>query len=201
MSTWTAVIVATQGRADFWKHARAEGVEPLQDPPELPELALIEVITGNDMDAPLELAKVLSTTLGTAAIGFVAQTGADTYDIRAYDQGECMRKLVYSRDDGGWLVADGIVQPWEPAFFFDGEARPGDAPDAHWPDMLDDGTSELEIARYEQARKARDATRVMKLLHPRSTAPLHRLCKFYRVDPNKPIARWEKPSFWSRLFG
>lgn len=200
MSTWTAVIVATQGRADFWKQAYAQGVEATTEAvrASVPELALIDVFGGNDLEAPLKLAELLSTTLGTAAIGFAAQTSADTYEIRAFDQGECMRRLAYARDDEGWIAAEGIVQPWEPAFFFDGPAEAGGA---HWPDMLRDDLKDEGVARYEAARKARDATKIMDLLGPRSTAPLRRICEFYRVDPSAPIARWEKPSFWSRLFG
>ena len=105
MGTWTAVIVATQGRADFWRAARAEGVEP--DTSAVPPLALIDVDARSDFESPILLAQTLSTVLSTAAIGFAAQTGSDAYEIRAFDHGECMRHLAYSRDDDGWLAADG----------------------------------------------------------------------------------------------
>ncbi len=196
MGTWTAVIVATQGRADFWRAARAEGVEP--DTSAVPPLALIDVDARSDFESPILLAQTLSTVLSTAAIGFAAQTGSDAYEIRAFDHGECMRHLAYSRDDDGWLAADGRTQPWERAFFFDG---PADGANGAWPDTLDEEISDADVARYEAARLAGDPSQVMDLVHPRSTAPLRRLCAFYGVDPDAPAGRWQKQSFFGKLFG
>jgi hypothetical protein len=196
MGCWTAVIVASQGRADFWKAAQAEGVEP--NTSAVTPLVLVDVDAGSDFEAPIRLAQTLSTVLRTAAIGFSAQTASDSYEIRAFDHGDCMRHLAYSRDDDGWLAAEGVVQPWEPAFFFDGPAA--DAKGT-WPDTLDEELSAADVARYEAARLARDASKVMDLLSPRSTTPLRRLCAFYGVDPDAPAARWAKPSFFDRLFG
>lgn len=195
MGCWTAVIVATQGRADFWKVARAEGVEPASSA--VTALVLIDVDAGSDFESPLLLAQTLSTVLSTAAIGFAAQTASDSYEIRSFDHGECMRRLEYSHDDG-WLAADGRAQPWEPAFFFDG---PADGANGAWPDTLDEEISDAAIARYEAARRAGDPSQVMDLLSPRSTTPLRRLCAFYGVDPDAPAARWAKPSFFTKLFG
>jgi hypothetical protein len=41
----------------------------------------------------------------------------------------------------------------------------------------------------------------MDLVSPRSTAPLRRLCAFYGVDPDAPAGRWQKRSFFGKLFG
>ena len=197
MGTWTAVIVDTQRRADFWKAVHAEGVEPVRT--DVPSLALVEVSCGADFDATFRLAESLSTMLGTAAIGFVAQSASDAYELRAYDRGSLARRLAYSRDDGGWIANEGIVQPWEPDFFFDGHAA---APQGEgFPDLIDDDLSDADLARYEEARRAREPARVMDLLNPRSLAPFHRLCAFYRIAPDAPAATWTKPSIWSRLFG
>jgi hypothetical protein len=201
VSTWTAVIVDTQGRKDFWDAVHAEGVEPMASRA-VPALALISVESGADFEAPLKLAESLSTVLPTTAIGFAAQTTSDAYEIRAYDRGECARRVAYSRDDGGWLAVEGIPQPWEPVFFFDGAApSAADAPGGHWPDTIDDDLSEFDVARYEAARRARDPSRVMDLLRLHSTAPLLRLCAFYGIAPDAPVATWSKPSLWSKLFG
>jgi hypothetical protein len=196
MGTWTAVIVDSQGRADFWKAAKAEGVE--SDTTAVTPLVLIDVDPGSDFESPILLAQTLSTVLRTAAIGFAAQTGSDAYEIRAFDHGECMRRLAFSRDDDGWLAVDGRVQPWEPAFFFDG---PADGASGTWPDTLDEELSDADVARYEAARLARDPSPVMDLVSPRSTAPLRRLCAFYGVDPDAPAGRWQKRSFFGKLFG
>lgn len=196
MGCWTAVIVATQGRKGFWKVAQAEGVEPTSSA--VPQLVLVDVDAGSDFEAPIRLAETLSTVLRTATIGFSAQTASDSYEIRAFDHGDCMRHLAYSRDDEGWLTAAGVPQPWEPAFFFDGPAA---GAKGTWPDTLDEELSDAAIARYEAARLAGDPSQVMDLLSPRSTAPLRRLCAFYGVDPDAPAARWAKPSFFTKLFG
>jgi hypothetical protein len=197
MGTWVGALVETQGRPDFWDGARTHGVRPLV--PAVPQVALINCEIGLDFQASIRLAEALSRDLATMALAFVAQTAADAYELQAFARGVPVRRLAYSRDDGGWLQVEGTPQPWERAFFFDDVSTAGD--DGQWPDMICDDLSEEDLARYEDARRAGDATRVMDLLHPSSMEPLLRVCAFFDVTPDSPAGEWKKRSVWSRLRG
>jgi hypothetical protein len=196
MSTWVGAIIETGGRADFWDLARKHGIEAATH--ETPTYVLLECDVGFDFQASVRLAEALSKDVGTIAIGFVVQTNADVHELHAFSSGAAVRRLAYSRDNDGWVQVEGTAQPWERAYFFD------DAVDEHggWPDMLDDETSERDLARYEAARRAGDASSVMDLMHPSSTAPMHRVCESFGVRPDRPSGRLKtKPSLLSRLFG
>lgn len=195
MSTWVGVIVETAGRADFWDVAGKHGVEATTR--DIAPHALIDC--GHAFAAASELAQALSKATGLAALGFVVQTAVDVHELYAFKSGTIVRRLGYSRDGDGWEIVEGAPQPWERAYFFD------DAPysfddEGPWPDMLWDDISEQDIARYEAARQAGDASAVLPLFHPSSTAPMQRACKYFGVEPAHPHARMRKRSFLSRLW-
>jgi hypothetical protein len=192
MATWTGAIVETG--PTLWDVARKYGVRStLQD---VPEYALINCDVGYSFHESVRLAKELSRELGTKAIGFVAQTTADVYEVEAFDRGEQMRRLAYSRDSGGWVDVIGAPQPWEPLYFWGESDTSSDA----WPDMLPEDSPDEVVARYEQARKANDPASVIDILHQHSLEPLYRLCKHLGVTPDCPTATWQRRSWWSRLF-
>lgn len=198
MSTWVGAIIETQGRRDFWDLARKQGVEPLST--EVPARVLIDFefsLTGGPEAAAVRTAQALSGELSSRCLAFAAQTCADVHELHAFERGACVRRLVYSRDEGGWLRAEGEVQPWERAYFFDEASTSADR--ETWPDMLRDEMSDEDVARYEAARRAGDASAVLDLLHPSSTRPLWRLCDSLGVPPDAPMGRWKRPGLWARL--
>lgn len=195
MATWLGVIVETRGRVDFWERAAAHDVRALRS--DVPAHALI-VCNHIDWEQPLRLAEVLSRETEGMAIGFAIQTASDVHVHHVYECGERVRQLDYSRDEDGWLVAEGPVQPWERHYFFDPDGSTTD-PNAPWPDMLDDELTDEEIARYEAARASGDPSNVMELLNPSSTFPMARVCEFFGVKPDEPAGEWNRRSFWSRL--
>jgi hypothetical protein len=150
-------------------------------------------------EAAFELAKTLSVSLETRAVGFGVQTNADVHVIETYERGQKVRSLSFSRDEGGWVEVVGTPQPWESAYFFDGKAATADGHD--WPDMLDDDLRDEDIAQYEVARSHADPSAIMQLLHPSSIAPMTRVCTYLSVDPNEPIGLLKPRSFLSRLLG
>lgn len=192
MSTWVGALIETQGRGDFWDLARKQGVEPLST--NVPARVLIDFELP---EAAVRTAQALSGELSSSCLAFAAQTCADVHELHAFERGACIRRLVYSRDEGGWLHVEGEVQPWERAFFFDEAST---SPDSNtWPDMLWDELSDEDVARYEEARRAGDASVVLDLLHPSSTRPLWRLCGSLGVPPDVPLGRWRKPGLWARI--
>lgn len=197
MGTWVACIVETKGRADFWDVVRKHGVRSSADA--VPAYALIDCDSGFDFLASVRLAATLSSELSAMAVGFVVQTTSDVHMIHAYVSGQCVRRLEYNRDDGGWGLVEGPPQGWEKAYFFDdGTADDG----GKWPDLLDDEVSDADLARYQDAKRAGDATPVIAFLHPSSTAPMWRVCESFGIkDGSEPVGVWKKPSLWSRLFG
>ena len=189
MSTWVGVIVETAGRADFWDVARTHGIH--QESRELPAHVLVECDAGFDFQASVRLAEAISRDLGVMAIGFVVQTTADVHEVHAFRNGVALRRLAYSRDDdAGWVRSEGTAQPWERVYFFDDAAS-----------MLSDDLAPEDVARYDAARRQGDASSVMDLMHPSSTAPMHRVCAAFEVSPDRPSGRWKKRSFLARLFG
>lgn len=198
MSTWVGAIVETRGRADFWELARKHGVDGATQ--EIPKYVLVDCDSGFDFHASVRLAEALSKDVGATAIGFVVQTTADVHELHAFSNGIAIRRLAYSRDGGGWMQTDGTPQSWERAYFFDSEGSTASEEVGPWPDMLWDEMPETDVARYEAARRVGDATSVMDLMHPSSTAPMHRVCASLGVRPDRPLGRWKKPSLLSRLF-
>jgi hypothetical protein len=197
MATWVATIVETKGRADFWEVARKLGVRSPLDT--VPAYVIIDCDSGFDFHASMRVAADLSRELSTMAVGFVVQTTSDVHMMHAFTDGSCVRRLEYSRDDGGWGVVEGEPQTWEKIYFFD-ERSTADA--EAWPDMLDDELSAEDRARYEEAKRLGDPSAIMGLLHPSSTAPMWRVCASLGIDEAAPPAGiWKKPSLWSRLFG
>lgn len=200
MSTWVGAIIETAGRADFWDVARKHGVDGTTQ--EIPKYVLIDCDVGFDFHVSVRLAEALSRDLGGTAIGFVVQTTADVHEVHAFSNGTSQRRLAYSRDDDGWVQAEGTPQPWERAYFFDDAASTASDDASRWLDMLWDDMSDEDVARYEAARRAGDASSVMDLMHPSSTMPMHRVCASFGVQPDRPLGRWtKKRSFLSRLFG
>ncbi|WAS96462.1 hypothetical protein [Nannocystis punicea] len=194
MSTWVAALIETQGRRDFWDLAREQGVEPLST--DVPARVLVD-FEPSGREAAVQIAQALSAELSASCLAFAAQTNADVYELHAFERGARVRRLAYSRDGGGWFRVEGEVQPWERAFFFDEASTSADS-DA-WPDMLWDELADEDVARYEAARRAGDASAVLDLLHPSSTGPLRRLCDALGVSPDAPLGRWRKPGLGSRL--
>jgi len=132
------------------------------------------------------------------AIGFVVQTTSDVHEMHTFVNGTCVRRLGYSRDEGGWIVVKGEPLSWERAYFFDeGLTDDGDT----WPDMLSDEISDDDMKRYEAAKRAGDFSLVLSLLNPSSTAPMIRVCDSLGIKADEPIGTWKKRSFWERLFG
>jgi hypothetical protein len=197
MATWVACIVETKSRDDFLTVARELGIRSTGDT--VPPYALIDCHSGFDFNTPDRLAAELSRRLGATVVGFVVQTNSDCHTIHTYVNGNCVRCLDYDRDRGGWCVVDGAPQPWERVYFFGG----GDTGDEGiWPDMLDDEISDTDRARYDEARRAGDASPVLSLLHPSSTAPMWRVCASFGIARDQPpTGTWKKESFWTRIFG
>jgi len=164
----------------------------------VPPFVLIECKAGFDFRASIRLAEALSRDLATMAIGFVVQTNSDVHEMHTFIDGSCVRRLGYSRDEGGWIDVEGEPQSWERTYFFDERSTAdGDT----WPDMLSDEISDDDLKRYEAAKRAGDASQVLSLLNPSSTAPMSRVCESFGLKGDQPAGRWKKRSFWSRLFG
>jgi hypothetical protein len=195
MGRWSGAIVETNGRIDFWTIARKHGVEPLSSA--IPERVLIECNDGFDPWASAKLAEALSRDVGAGTLGFHVDTNVDTHLLQAFHAGARVRRLDYAREGRGWEAVEGSVQSWERAYFFDLDSTtaPGE-----WPEMLADDGADEDLARYEMAKRAGDATPVLDLLRPSSVRAIRRACAFLNVQPDSPSARWRRPSFWSRLF-
>ena len=190
MGTWLGVVVETRDRSDFWEIAQRHQVVP-QVRSAAPHV-FIECQAQLYFNAPMRLAEALSRDLATMAIGFLAQTATDVHKLSVFRRGVCVRRLVYSRDQGGWVRAAGAPQSFERFYFFGGEQKP---------DMLDDDASREDIARYRVAREAGDATGILDILHPSSVLPLIRMVEHFGIDPDSPMGRYERPSWWKRLLG
>ncbi len=196
MGTWAGTIVATTGASEFWKVAAKHGVRKVADG--VPAFALIDCDVGFDFLGSVRLAEALSRDLSTMAVGFVVQTTSDVHEMHTFMKGTCVRRLVYNRDEGGWTIVEGEPQSWERAYFFDeGSTADGDT----WPDLLYDELSDDDAKRYDEAKRAGDASQVLSLLHPSSTAPMSRVCESLSIKADEPAGRWKKLSLWSRLFG
>jgi hypothetical protein len=196
MSTWVAAIVETRGRPDFWDVARGIGVESTKK--DVPPYVVISCDASFDMTAVFTLSKDLSAALATTVIGFVIQTGVDTHFTHVYRDGVLIRRLEYEREGDHWIAVEGTAQPWEPAYFFGKELGEED-----WPDMLWDEISDADLARYQKARTAGAIGDAIDLIHPSSTAPMHRVCERLGIPGGTASGTWSPPrkSLWSRFFG
>jgi hypothetical protein len=116
MATWVGVIVVTNERADFWSQVTGRGVHGQG---EVPPRVLIDC--GARFGAVQPLAAALAGKLETEAIAFIVQTVSDAHAIWVYRGTALVRTLEYSRDEGGWLVREGEPQPWEAAYFSQGD--------------------------------------------------------------------------------
>jgi hypothetical protein len=108
MATWVAVIAETKGRADFWEATRALGVRGMR-----PVRPHVLIDCGARMGRVRTFGRDLSRALGIETIAFLAQTAADAHGLWAFRNGDVVRELEYSRDEGGWLTIAGTPQPWE----------------------------------------------------------------------------------------
>lgn len=189
MATWVGALVETTGRAELGAILSAHGVT-LEGTPG--PWVLVQVDGG--AISPPDFARHVSRALGGRAISFAAQTAASVEALQVWNEGTLVRTLTYSGDQGGWIEQNGAPQDWEAAYFFaDGEGtRDGEA----WPLALDDEISDADMARFEQARAAKDASTVMDLLHAGSAHGLRRLCAHFGVDPRRPGARIVVPASW-----
>jgi hypothetical protein len=194
VGSWVATIVDTQNRADFWDVARAHGITPSTTT--VPPRALIDCDI--DFDASTRLAQTLSAQLQTFAVGLIMQTSSDVHGVRAFDRGTLVRRIDYSRDEGGWRDLVGAPQLWESPLFFDGPLELSG--NARWPDVLDDDVTDDDIARYNAALALRDASTVMDLVHATGSG-IHRVATALGVTPTEPHARWHRPGFFKRVFG
>jgi hypothetical protein len=187
MATWVGAIVETRGRADFAEVAAKYRITLAQAPGPwlLVECANLRLAV---------FAQALSRELGGAVIAFLLQTTASVEEVEHWHNGELMRKFAYSADEGGWLSQQGRQQAWESVYFFAEDETTAD--DAKWPLNLADELTPEDIARYEQARAARDASSVMDLLSGGSAHSLLRLCHHFGVDPQEPGARYTAPPNW-----
>jgi hypothetical protein len=197
LATWVGTIVETKGRPDFWERARVQGVHA--NVTDVPAHALVECEIRFDVSVSIRLAEAISRDISVECLAFVLQTTGGVQQFHAFREGKCVRRLGYSRDEGGWLENDGPPAAWEPSYFFGGGAA--DATSDQWPDMLDDELSAEQIARYEAARQAGDARPVLDLLNPSSTEGMIRVCKFFGCRPDHPAGSWRKPSLLSRILG
>lgn len=135
----------------------------------------------------------LSSELQVATIWLLAQTSSDAYGITAYRDGQEVRVLHYSKDHGRWYRIEGQSQPFEHAFFFDGDGRPGPIPE----ELSDDRVAELLAALPA------DPSAIFKLVEPTSMDNYDRVVRWYGIDPtDTPDVRWKgRPSWWRRILG
>lgn len=198
MATLSAAIVETRGNPAFWEIARRYGIIPSGT--EVAPYVLLVCDSGPFGRALPSFAEALSRDTGGKVLAFLAQTTADTHQIDDFENGVLVRRLIYSRDHGGWSTLQGEVQAWERAYFFGDAFGTGDG--EAWPDMLGDELSDEDIARYEGARASGDPSTVTDLLHPGSTAPIGRVCRSFGVDAGAPSGSWRAPrSPWPWVIG
>ncbi len=191
MTTWAGAIVETRGRADF------------------PALAALHRITVTGAVTPWVLvqgdvtfaalgppvfAEALSRELQGTVLAFFVQSTASVEQLEHWEKGQLVRKLQYTGDAGGWVTRQGTPQAWESVYFFADDE--GTAEDMAWPLNLGDELSDEQLARYERARVAKDASGILDLLQGGSVWQLHRLCEHYGLDPGKPGARYTPPRSW-----
>lgn len=178
MATWMAVIAECP--PDFWSAAGKLGVKREPGAQVEAKHALIECAW--DYEGTQALARSLSRETKAKTLALVVQTTSDVHEVIAYERGEPLRTLSYSRDSGGWLAVEGTPQPWEPLYLFG---------------MFSDDADE---ALLTAAREKNDPLSVLEHLTPSSTVHALALCESFGLKGDRPDARWKKPSLFSRLF-
>src|SRR5207249_3919899 len=95
---------------------------------------------------------------------------------------------------GGRRTTTRTRQAWEPAYFFaDGQ---GTADASNWPPSLEDELTGDDLARFERAKEAKDASGILDLVSGGETWSLLRMSRYFGVHPDKPVARYRAPSNW-----
>jgi hypothetical protein len=179
MGSWMAVIAECP--AGFWTAAEKLGVK--REPGMHAEAPHALIDCAWDYEGTHNLARSLSRATAAKTIALVIQTTSDVHEVVAYERGEQLRRLSYSRDSGGWIAIEGTPQPWEPTYLFG---------------MFDEEADEALLAA---ARAKNDPLSVREHLRPSSTVHGLALCESFGLKGDKPDARWKKPSLLSRLFG
>jgi hypothetical protein len=189
VATWVGAILKTGGHADF--AAIAARYRIAVTGPVTPWVLVQADLKFAGLRPPV-FAEALSREIEGAVIAFAVQTTASVEEIEHWEKGQLARKLEYSGDQGRWITQAGKPQDWEPAYFFaEGE---GTAEGASWPYNLGDELTDEQLARYERARAAKDASGIMDLLDGGSTIGMQRLCAHFGTDPRQPAARYRPPT-------
>lgn len=193
MTTWAGALVETRGQADLASIAARHRIALVDFAATAPWLLVHADVNRASLNPP-RFAEELSRELQTTVIGFFLQSTASVEQIEHWEDGRLLRKLEYSGDGGGWITQQGSPQLWESAYFFAEDE--GTDEGENWPHNLGDELTDEDLARYERARDQKDATPIMDLLSGGSSWSIHRLCKHFSVDPNKPGARFTPPTNW-----
>lgn len=137
-----------------------------------------------------ELAAELAKKTSSSVLAVMAQTSADAYVLEEHTEAGLARRLVYSRDGGGWAPPDGPERPWEAGFHF---ALPRKEFTDH---LIDDEWSDLEVQRALVAFEKRDVSLLPRLPSP-SIRQLHAFLESLgageprvEVDRRGLVARW-----------
>jgi hypothetical protein len=191
MATWIGAII--DGAPPAARRAAAERHRIVLEADDQPRL-LVHAEARLGALGPPPFARAISEELGCTVVAFAVQTAASVEEIEQWESGRLVRKLQYCADQGGWITREGEPQPWESTYFFaDDEGTEDGKP---WPSNLGDEISDEDIARYDRARAARDASSIMDLLSGGSTRAIERLCRFFGVDPRRPGGAHRPPTNW-----
>ncbi|OIP32214.1 MAG: hypothetical protein AUK47_20940 [Deltaproteobacteria bacterium CG2_30_63_29] len=179
MGTWAGAIVETRQHPDVGAVLAKHGITVIG---EVTPWVLVQVDVGFGSLTVPAFVEPLSRELRARVIGFFIQSTASVEELEHWDSGERLRKLEFFAEEGGWRT-EGDAQEWETAYFFaEGEALEPDA----WPHNLRDELTDEELARYQTARAANDATAILDLLSGGSVWSVRQLCRRFEVDPAKP---------------
>lgn len=189
MTTWAGAIVETRGALDFVAVATGHGLTIVG--PVTPWLYVETDLNLAHLQPP-RYAESLSRQLQGTVIGFFVQTTSGVERIEQWTKGVRVRTLDYSR--GAWQVDEGEPQWWEADYFFprDEHVRDGGG----WATNVGDEIADVDVARYERARVAKNAKPVMDLLRGGSIWPLLRMLRTFGADPSKPDGRFRAPASW-----
>lgn len=195
MATWAGALVETRGRGrDELAAIFAQHRITLADYDTTLPWLLVDVHINFAHLNPPKFAEKLSSELHTNVLGFFLQSTASVEQLEHWQNGQLLRKLEYSADEGGWITQFGSQQAWEPAYFFADDE--GIEEGENWPLNLGDELSDEALARYKRAREQKDAAPIMDLLSGGSAWSIHRLCEHLGVNPSQPGARFTPPTNW-----
>ncbi|HZI08569.1 MAG TPA: hypothetical protein VEZ71_31420 [Archangium sp.] len=194
MATWAGAIIETRGRADFPALA---ATHRLTVTGAVTPWVLVRSDVHSTALGPPAFAEALSRELQGTVLAFFIQTTASVERLEHWEKGQLVRKLEYAGDAGGWITQQGTPQAWESVYFFADDE--GTAEDMAWPVNLGDELSDEQLARYEHARAAKDASGIMDLLRGGSLWQVHRVCEHFGLDPNQPGAHYRPPLNWKPL--